>query len=213
MNAIVHLSREMEAPQASLTTVVGSFAKFVVIGTSSADSVFLSSTIEGTVKSLSQTKGVLDSVAEMAEQMAGKIRTDLVAEGDYLDPDLALEDNLTEARQQLSTRFSTLQKKKQYIDRDFRLGKSDCNRLHAAYEGAADAIRRLRAALESLSAAVRFHDEAAVPAEYREVKTFEEVARHLHGDAAQALIDTFDRLAKDDAFTVKATRATLAKFD
>ncbi|MFC3816592.1 hypothetical protein [Lysobacter sp. GCM10012299] len=218
MNAVACLTHHRDQSAGFLSQLVGSFSRMATLEARSVERVVLkpcsqtNAELEKILSWMREKTEEMSNVAEFATNMAGHIRTSPLPAGEFLDADLEEVDRFSSLRAELSDKIHMFLDGKKEIHSISDVSRVDKLRLHEAHTRIIEAIRAVMGALESLIAAIEFHDENNVEA-CRRGLSFEQAVQLHSAERTEASLSTFSRLADSQLFSVPgARRAFAARF-
>lgn len=197
MNAVAYFHRDVEENRNLFKSVVGGFVR----GIEASASVDLRNKIDLTLSALSARVEMYSEWAKSGNGLAEMLRNCEVVPGEFVDRDLELEDAGLGAISRIIRDRKRLRVAQVAVVNDKRLCAEDCRKLSDAYRACIAATVNAEKALESLMAAIDFHDEAAVAEDERKLTGTAEILQFVYGERAKQKLEVYGKLCSSEQFS------------
>lgn len=131
---------------------------------------------------------MFDALSDVGDNLAKALRACEHVPGKFIDPSLEVTDVSHRAAAVLRQEIDRIAAARTSAFGDSRLGAFDRDRLVGSFYDCRKAAERAVAVVESVVAAIRFHDEACMDQDERGISSLEEMANLLHGEDGRDLV-------------------------
>ncbi|MEA9605688.1 hypothetical protein QY702_04300 [Xanthomonas campestris pv. plantaginis] len=167
-------------------------------------SLMLRQKIDATVNALGKQADVYVGLAMQGTGIAEIVRTCEVVEGEFVDPDLEFDDFAVESIVHVKQDQERLRLRRGAAVNDRALNNKARAQLLGAFDRCIEACDAVIRALTAVMAVVRFHDEAAVPANEKHVQTTAQILDFVYGHRAKEKEVAYLALTSSDEFSYAA---------